>query len=433
LAQNPLKDGDLLISLDPHDYSKSYLVDSRDFCKASEAFARLYSSAVAASEECVIEHELKGFLILHVAGSTLELLPVPLDCALEYVTRTLEHEEYRIPVAEEAKIKVEFDPKTADNSVATNWSKACDSLIRIVFARKRTRGVSKTDLAAALTQIEGIVSIAQQYGLAHEIQSGFDSLFLEYIGNHRFWELIAQQPVRCLKIGIALKKLPVYEEAFKHLVGMSANSKAGKHFKDLPDEVQAIIQRRSQELYNLRRDINEELLLISFSTQENRKSPQEYPSSTVSQHNRPDDYSTVNVFRDWMAEHIGYLRGNTSGPAPEYYLCDHKRGCDTVAGFYRVIAAGKEAYLPGDTVWETFSEAFLHDPAEGEFGSEVVKVPLAALKEKAAEYVSSLVKSTLHLPSKDELEYLTCVTVGPEDVPWVISGKDEESEDSDED
>jgi hypothetical protein len=183
LAQNPLKDGDLLISLDPDDYSKSYLIDSRDFCKASEAFARLYSLSVAASEECAIEQELKGFLILHVAGSTLELLPVPLDCALEHVTRTLKHEEYRIPVADEAKIKVEFDPKTADNSIATDWSKACDSLLRSVFARQRARGVSRKDLAAALPQIEGIVSIAQQYGLAHEIQSDFDSLFLEYIGS----------------------------------------------------------------------------------------------------------------------------------------------------------------------------------------------------------------------------------------------------------
>ena len=427
LAQNPLKDGDLLISLGTDDYTKSFLIDSRDFCKASESLARLYSSSVAASEGCAIEQELKGFLIFHVAGSTPEILPVPLHCALSHVTPTLKAAQK----SDEVKIKVESDPKTTDNSIATDWSKACDSLLRSVFARQRAHGVSRKNLAAALPQIEGIVSIAQQYGLAHEIQSDFDSLFLEYIGNGRFWELIAQQPVRCLKIGIALKKLPVYEEAFKHLVGISANSKAGTHFDGLPDDIQAIIQRRSRELYNLRRDINEDLLLISISTQNNSKTPQKYLSSTVSQHNRPDDYSTVNVFRDWMAEHIGYLRGNTSGPAPGYYLCDHKRGCNTVAGFYRVIDAGREAYLPGDMVWDTFKDSFLHDPEEGEFGSEVVKIPLTTLKDKASKYVSGLVKSTLHLPSKHELDYLTCVTVGSEDVQWDVSGKDGESEDED--
>jgi hypothetical protein len=392
---------------------------------------------VAASEKCAIEQELKGFIILHVAGSTLELLPVPLDCALPRVTQPLV--EARDPGlyhawAEKLKIKVEFDPKTADKIVCeqkgTDWPKACDSLIRSVFARQHAHGVSGKNLAVALPQIEGILSIAQKYGLAGHVQSDFDSLFLDCVGNGNFWELIAQEPVRCLKIGIALKKLPVYEEAFKHLVGMSANSKAGQHFDGLPDDVQATIQRRSRELYDLRRDVNEDLLLISLAAE----SPCEsiYPSSTVSQYNSPDAYGTVNIFRDWMAEHIGYLRGDTSHPPHEYYMCNHSDGCKTVAGFYRAIATGGEAYLPGDLVWENFDEFFLQTPEGGEMmDADVVKEPLAELKAKAAQHAGGLVKSTLHLPGKDGLDYLTCVTLGREDVPWDISGKDGESEDSD--
>jgi hypothetical protein len=99
---------------------------------------------------------------------------------------------------------------------------------------------------------------------------------------------------------------------------------------------------------------------------------------------------------------------------------------------YRAIAAGGEAYLPGDLVWDNFDEDFLYDPdGEKNFDCDVVKEPLAELKAKASEYVAGLVKSTLHLPSKDELEYLTCVTVGPEDVPWDVNCKDGESENSD--
>jgi hypothetical protein len=293
--------------------------------------------------------------------------------------------------------------------------------------------VSRKDFAAALPQIEGIVSVAQKYGLAREVQSDFDSHFLGYVGSGKFWELIARLPVRCLKIGIALKNMPVYQEAFKHLVGISANSKAGTIFEGLPDDVQAIIQRRARELYSWRRGVNEDLLLISLTVEKETESesPPEFPSTTVSQHNQPDAYSTVNVVRDWMAEHIGYLRGDTSRVPSPHYLCDHKSGCNTVAGFYRSIAAGGDAYLHIDNVWETFNETFLLDPGEGELARDVVRLPLIALKVKASEYVHGLVKSTLHLPGKDEVDYLTCVAVGPEDVPWDVGGTDGESEDSD--
>jgi hypothetical protein len=384
--------------------------------------------------------------VLLVMGSTHVFLPMPLDYAFG-PPRTFHpaHDQNAVQgKTKGVKIKVEFDPKTAvktgsdakastgKHTIAseTDWPKACDSLLRSIITRNRAHGVSRKDLAAALSQIEGVVSIAQRYGLAHEIQSEFDSLFLEYVGNGKFWELIAQEPVRCLKIGIALQKSPVYEEAFKHLVGISANSKTGVHFEGLPDEIQAIIQRRARELYDLRRDANEDLLLISLAARPNQA--REYPSSTVSQHIEPDAYGTVNIFRDWLAEHISYLRRDTSqSPAP-FYLCDHKIGCTTVAGFYRTIAVRGEGYLPSDMVWDSFSEDLLHDPhGEGEYDCDTVKAPLSSLKDKASEYVRGLVKSTLHLPSKDELDYLTCVTVGPEDVPWDVSGKDGENEDSD--
>jgi hypothetical protein len=309
--------------------------------------------------------------------------------------------------------------------LTTDWPKACDSLLRSIIARQRAHGVSRKDLAAALPQIEAIVSIAQEYGLAHEVQGDFDSLFLEYIGNGSFWELIAKEPIRCLKLGIALKNLPVYEEAFKHLVGIGANSKASTHFPGLPDETQAIIHRRSRELYNLRRDVNEDLLIISLAAESTP--PPQYPSITVSQHLGIDAYSTLNVFRDWMAEHIACLRDDAPKKPAPHYLCDHKHRCNTVAGFYRSIAAGGDAYLPIDTVWDDFNNKFLETGGDW----DDVKSPLDALKMKASKHVRGLVKSTLHLPSKDELDYLTCVAVGPEDVPWDVSGKDGESEDAD--
>lgn len=429
-----------MIVLDPNDYFKSCLVDSRDFCKASKSFAQLYSSAKAASQGCASEQGLTGLLVFSVLASIPEFRPMPIDCSLADLTQTLDLRQ-QPKATEGTKIKLEFDRKTVDSagssqsafsgnqsiSSDTDWPKACDSLLRII-TRVRAHGVSKTEPAAALPQIEGIISIAQKCEVIHEVQGAFESLFFGYVGSGKFWELIAQAPVGYLKIGIALKNLTVYDEAFKHLVGSSANSKAGKQFDGLPDEVQAIIHRRSRELYNLRRDINEDLLLISLVVDKDSTYTDEHVSSTVSQHNNPDVYSTVNIVRDWVAEHIGYLRGDTSRPPDSYYLCDHKHGCKTVAGFYRVVATGGDAYLPIDTVWETFNTDFLEADPDGEFDCDAVKPPLVSLKAKASEYVSGLVKSTLHLPGRDELDYLTCVTAGAEDVPWDVTCKDGDSE-----
>jgi hypothetical protein len=452
--QNLLKHADLLIIVDPNDYGKSCLVDSRDFGKASDSFARLYSSSQAESQGCASEQGLTALLLFSSTGPMPEFHPMLIDCSHAKLTQTFEPQEQpkaRRQKAERMRVKLESDPTPANNvksdqtsssekrstPTCTDWAKASDSLLRII-TRVRAHGVSKTEPATALPQIEGIIRIAQKYDVIHAVQSDFDSLFFGYVGSGKFWELIAQEPVRCLKIGIALKNLPVYEEAFKHLVGIGANSKTGVHLDGLPDEIQAIVHHRSWELYGLRRDVNEDLLLISLAVGEDDAEstpPPEYQSSTVNQNYNPDAYSTVNIVRDWMAEHIGYLRCETSRASRPYYLCDHGSGCNTVAGFYRAIAAGRDAYLLFDMVWDTFNKDFLekedHDQERDQFNPEVVKSPLDALKKKASEYVGALVKSTLHLPSKDELDYLTCVTVESEDVPWDVSGKGGEGEDSD--
>jgi hypothetical protein len=224
---------------------------------------------------------------------------VPIDCSRTDFTQTVELQEQpkaRRQRAEGVRIKLESDPKNVNNksdqassseksskTSCTDWAKACDSLLRTI-TRVRAHGLSKTEPATALPQIEGIIRIAKKYDVIHAVQSDFDSLFFGYVGSGKFWELIAQEHVRCLKIGIALKNLPVYEEAFKHLVGIGANSKTGVHFAGLDGEIQATIKRRSRELYNLRRDVNEDLLLISLVPAP--PAIREYPSSTVSPMNQ---------------------------------------------------------------------------------------------------------------------------------------------------
>lgn len=99
----------------------------------------------------------------------------------------------------------------------------------------------------------------------------------------------------------------------------------------------------------------------------------------------------------------------------------------TVAGFYRVVAMDGDVYLqPGDVLkqWDTvgFSKK----------GEVIVTKSLNILKRKAADLVAPLLQSTLQLPDKDELEYLTCVQVWKEDIQWYVEAEGDLDDDGDE-
>lgn len=347
----------------------------------------------------------------------------------ERILTPAEEVKARRHFADSAKVKPESaqeeDPSKRDLvDFRTNWCKAYESFFRII-AGKRAHGLPRNDPASALPQIEGIIKIAQEYAAIGAVQIPLHGLFFDYVGSGTFWELLAKEPVRFIKVGIALENLHVYEEAFKHLVGMSSSFKAGRKFAGLPDDVQAIISRRSFDLYNSRRDVIEALLLISLPVPKRKRSdpPSEYPSQVVSQHEGVNGYNTVNLFRDWLSAHIGYLLQETSRPPAPFYLCDHKHGCDTIAGLFRLLHRGGDAYLPFDKFWEDFASEFVD--GDDEDACDDVKKSLAALKARASEIVAWLVESTLRLSPNHELDYLTRVAVGQEEVPWNLDDEDD--------
>jgi len=105
-----------------------------------------------------------------------------------------------------------------------------------------------------------------------------------------------------------------------------------------------------------------------------------------------------------------------------------------VAGFYQLVATGGDAYLALRDVLQELKRSSLVDLTSDK--ESFVKRSLGLLKNMAAELVKSLVRSTLQLPDKDGLEYLTCVLAGKEDLPWEVEcdgdadcDEDEEMED----
>ena len=83
-----------------------------------------------------------------------------------------------------------------------------------------------------------------------------------------------------------------------------------------------------------------------------------------------------------------------------------------------------------DDVWNGFNKRFKDPHADRQQAErELVKKALEALKVEAAGFVEGISECTLHLV--DQVEYLTCIEVEPNDVPWELGSDEDSSEDSD--
>jgi len=437
--QNPLNQGNLLLVLDTTDPTKSCLLDANTLCRASGVLEKLYKDVLAKSSGCVSENGLEGMLVLVLSAASMpELVPEAIDATLESVSpqRKDSHPPSGAAKARHANAKVKKEPAQGDSPPAasddselpkTDWSNAYGSFFRIIAGKKH--GIPKSDLSPALPHIQGVVEIAQTLDALDAVKSTFTSLLLGYVEHHKLYSTIGKWPVHCLNLGIALESRLVYDEAFKHLVGNGANFKNGKVYPGLSDYVQPVVQRRSRELYSARRDVEEKLMLITLAGTKDRSS---YPSQYVSQHDQHMAYNTVNIFRDWIHEHIGLLRNEAQAEPAPFYLYDHADGCSSVAGFYQTIV--DYDYLDPDEVYNGFSTHYKsarNQPTE----LEQVRQALGGLKDQASGYVEKLSESSLHLADKSELDYLTCVKVEPSDVPWAVESDEDsdEAEDMDED
>lgn len=443
----------MLIVLDLTDPSKSCLLDAKILRRTSDIIEKLYEDAQAKSAGCVSEHgELTVLLVLSSASSASipELLAEALDATIESVLppQTDYHQppsgaaKARRANAENAKVKKESSQRNSSPAIShdsdapkIDWPKAYESFFRIIAGSKKN-GITKHDLETALPQIQGVVGIAQSLGAINTVKSTFTDLLLEYVRNHTLYSTISKWPAHCLNLGTALESRLVYDEAFKHLVGEGANFKGGKPFPDLPDNVQAIVQRRSRDLYAMRHDVEDKLIFMTLPGTHNdgsprAQSPPDYPSQYVSQHDQRTAYDTVNIFRDWITWHIGHLRNETQDEPAPFYLCDHDDGCTHVAGFYQTIAS--QDYLDPDEVYDNFDTHY-KSARNCVTELEAVREALERLKDTASGYVKKLSKSTLHLADRSGLRYLTCVKVEADDVPWAVESDGEESgEDGDED
>lgn len=427
----------MLFILDREDYTQSCLLESTKLHEISPTFNDLHLNSAHRVALDNSAEGLTGVFVLLCNESVPELLPVPLNEALEtskLEDRSTPGQRVKERAAEKSRAKREFAQELRNTQDSSNpdWPKVYDSLFRIAFS-KRNHGFPRNDAAAAMPQIEGIITVSKKYVCFEKVKATIVSLFLEYIQHRTLWEAIEQAPARWVRIAVALESRLIYDEAFKHLVGMGANHAASKTLDHgLPTEIQATVSGRSHVLYNERMAVERNLMLLTLpSVDPSRRGPQtqQHPSRFANQHNRPIEYSTVNILTDWLKAHIGEFDQRDAAIEPIGPLdgiCDHKNGCCTVAGFCGVIYAGGNAYLPSEDVCKDWSAPFPKSDAK-------IKSALEVLKAQASELVAGFVTSDLQLAGKDKLPYLSRVKVGLEDVPWDTECKDEDYDGVDED
>nr|OQO24383.1 hypothetical protein B0A51_06454 [Rachicladosporium sp. CCFEE 5018]OQO24724.1 hypothetical protein B0A51_05924 [Rachicladosporium sp. CCFEE 5018] len=392
--------GTVLVILDSNDFSKACRVHSYNLFahtrlrKACEKFA-------ARPPHQGIDY----LLVLEGKDDMPVLVPRPLS----YDVRSANAAE--VSYSEPAQ---EDDDAQSDNETGESWSRYYDIFLRIISVRdSKSIGISRDNLDTALRQITALIDIAKAHHCA--IPTIAEKLMVTFHGyGGRLYTAVGQDPIRWCKLGMDLQDEPLYKEAFIHLVGAydsiySKTTELPLQHDILPLSVQGMIAAEARELKDKRMNID--LLLQSMSVLRTAKGKTAFVSHYDDD---PAAYDLVNLFRDYMTDHIRHLRWDA--PLVPTYLCSHTEGCKTVAGFYRLLSRGKHAYMRYEDVMKHWNMGLEGDDAE------TVKSTLKKLKETAKKYVQPLVVSHLQASGSEDLHYLTCVKVEAEDYPWLAEG-----------
>ena len=432
--QTRLKDGDIAVILDTNDLSKTCFLDSLTLYSTSKPFRALSSDGYAYQKNRN-SGNISSVLVLEpstTATGVPKLIRRDFDCvvaeSLDISESTLEGS----PLTGQAEKKVKVEPtdsnetqpqaisqpqtvsqpqSAAEPTKQTNWAQAYETLFCLIASYKYK--LPLVDPVEFLPQLEGLVRIAKEYDCLQRVESALSGLFMKWVGSRKLWHAIAINPARWLLIGLTLEERTVFDEAFVHLVGSFPGRSWAEAVKLLPEAVTANIERKARDLRYHHYEIDQKLLCFTVKVQAPVTSP--IKEVVADYHGSPSAYATVNLWRDWVAEHLAYLRDQETASdavtANPTRLCKHSLGdCLTVAGFYRTIHRAGDALLSVEDVIAA---------QNSNCKTEKVRSTLAELKAKAAKTVAPFANSSLQFADRDKLEYLTCVEVEDGDVPWL--------------
>jgi hypothetical protein len=400
-----LNKGDILVILDNHNLAKAVTLDQEVLEVKTPKFAQQHLSQKQPYESDGLQaNGVKKLLVLQAAKENnipvVELQPLDLLAPLELASESTSGQLEQVKAE-----KAEGEDGSAHTSADTDWLRVYEAFFRILHARSMSAKSVRmySTAAASLPLIEKVSMVAEEYAALDHMSGAVKSLVSDWIDTTSLWSAIAAEPVRWLKVAIKLQDDVFYKEAFIHVVGQKTDV-AG-----LDDSVLQAISSLRQAIEARVSRANFQLLTSSTRVDDR----------LVDQFHKPTVYNAVNVWRDWISEHLATLSPETNGPGDRStWLCDHPFGeCLTVAGLYRTVSAG--TYL-GDATghWSTDYKC-----KEAE-----VRCTLITLKAQAKEVVAGLEVSSLQYEKKDNLPYLTRVEKKDIKVPWAAD-EDEDMDD----
>ncbi|KAI7299523.1 hypothetical protein KC315_g17589 [Hortaea werneckii] len=394
-----IKGRDVLVVVSSTDLARNLLLKSEILQQRIPSFVKKHGMSFASG--CQPQEEegrIKYLLVLNTNGqSGLDMPTLEMNGLNTLVSSTevVGNQQQTVEAVKETKVKAEplsddavpkdtsaLQPK-GKQKATVDWSVAYSIFFRILLSTS-TLSVARVGLPkqadAALPLLEGVLAVSNFYD-CEPASLAFKTLSYDWITNGTLYPAIAAAPVQWLALAVKLQSELVYKEAFVHVVGLHSQKQV--ELDGLPEAAAPVSQRRS---------------------------------STV--------YDTVNLWRDYIADHLSLLKflaaassdgPSTARPSP---TCSHPTtanshpDCLTTAGFYRLLSQAGDAYLPADEVEAKWNSENYGDDFK------TIRTYLAVLKNRAKEIVGPLVKSNLFLDEGERarLEYLTCAEVGR--LPW---------------
>ncbi|KAI6898166.1 hypothetical protein KC318_g7683 [Hortaea werneckii] len=451
-GHSAVKGRDVLVVLSSTDLMRNLLLKSEILQQRIPNFVKKHRISLAsASQPQEADHRVKYLLAFTTdSQSRFDMRTLERRDLSTLVTRTKlgGDEQETAETVKESKIKSETlsngihpkniftTPQPKEVQKATvDWPFAYSIFFRILLSTSNL-SVARVGLPkladAALPLLESVMAVANFYD-CEPASLAFKTLSYDWITNGTLYPAIAAAPVRWLALAVKLQSELVYKEAFVHVVGLNSQKKVD--LDGLPESVVTLVKERVDQERMKRYEVDEELLLTTIRMQ---TTPAGAAKSTtvmttkaapVSQHRHSTVYDTVNLWRDYIADHLSLLKFlgatpsdgvSTARPTP---MCSHPTNvnshaktstpeCLTVASFYRLLAQAGDAYLPADQVEAKWNSEDYGDDFK------TIRTYLAVLKKRAREIVEPLVKRNLFLDERERvrLEYLTCVEVGR--LPW---------------
>ena len=262
-----------------------------------------------------------------------------------------------------------------------------------------------------------LIKLANQYECMHLIRSHLGHCFQQY--RQTLFHAIYTKPVTWLNLAIDLQDTSMCTEALIHIVGSYPSEPWKELLEGNTDPyLLQLVQRKAIQLEKQCESVVRCLLQNLLHTYDGDE-PQELDMS-----NDFEAWLLVQIFRDWLATKLPqYLKAAKLKDGSVIKQLDLPK----IGSLFRAVHRGGDAYLPVIKVVQMLKKV---GTRTNHYEWEDSATDLELLKEHAHMLTEEVCKNRLMLSLDDldgDLDYLTCVEILPEEMPWV-QGQDVKSE-----